>query len=160
MKYTLLIFILFFSACSIKEYDKTQTKIITIKSPKIKFSDVGYLRNSDKSIELELFVAGACIEKIRVNHLVCVSAGCMSKSGFNAEYLNAAYPADTLGNILLARAIYDGKNMHKTADGFEQHVTDEAVNIIYKVDSNSVYFRDTKNGIIFKIKDTELRRQN
>lgn len=98
MKQILLIFTLIFSACSVKNYEHTQTKIIVIKSPKIKFADVGYLRNSGDTIELELFIAGKNIEKITLNHLVCTSEGCMSKSGFNKEYLNSAYPDDTMQN--------------------------------------------------------------
>ena len=155
MKYILLIFTLFFGACSVKTYEHTQTKIITIKSPKIKFSDAGYLRNSEKSIELELFMAGKSIEKISVNHLICTSEGCMSKSGFNKDYLNAAYPDDTMQNMLLSRAVYSGKNLIKTEDGFEQHIRDESVDIVYRVDSRTVYFKDTKNNIIFKIKDAD-----
>jgi hypothetical protein len=155
MKYILLAFILIFSACSTKNYDKTETKIIIIKSPKIKFSDLGYVRSSDEKIELELFLAGTCIETITVNHLVCTSEGCMSKSGFNEEYLSKSYPDDTLGNILLARPIYDSKDMQKTADGFEQHVKNEDVDIMYRVDSHVTFFKDRKNNIIFKIKDTK-----
>jgi len=155
MKYIPLIFTLLFSACSIKNYEYTQTKIITIKSPKIKFSDLGYLRNSDETIELELFIAGRSIEKISVNHLICTSEGCMSKRGFNEDYLNGAYPDDILQNILLAHSIYDKKNLTKTAEGFEQHIKEESVDIVYRVDSHSVYFKDRKNSIIFKIKDTQ-----
>lgn len=156
MKYILSVFILlFFTACSTKDYKITQTKIIVIKSPKIKFSDLGYIRNSDEKIELELFVAGKCIETITINHLICTSEGCMSKSGFNEDYLNQAYPENTLQNILLSRAVYDGKNMQRTADGFEQHVKDEDVDILYRVDSKETFFKDRKNRIIFKIQDTE-----
>lgn len=155
MKYILLIIALFFSACSVKNYEQTQTKIITIKSPKIRYSDAGYLRNSGKTLELELFMAGKSIEKITVNHLICTSEGCMSKSGFNKDYLHVSYPDDTMQNMLLSHAIYDGKNLTKTDDGFEQHVKDEHVDIIYKVDAHAVYFKDRKNGIIFKIKDTD-----
>ena len=155
MKYILLIITLLFSACSIKNYENTQSKIIIIKSPKIKFADLGYIRNSDKAVELELFVAGKVIEKISVNHLICVSDGCMSKSGFNEDYLNAAYPETILQNILLGHEIYDGKNRVKTQDGFEQTIEDKNVNIIYKVSSNAIFFKDRKNSIIFKIKDTK-----
>jgi hypothetical protein len=137
-----------------KNYEFTQTKIITIKSQKLKFSDLGYLRNSNKSIELELFVAGKTIEKITVNSLICVSNGCMSKSGFNKEYLNKAYPDDTLQNILLGYAIYDGENLVKTTDGFEQQIIDSDVEITYKVNSHFIEFRDKKNSIIFKLRDT------
>ncbi|MCK9473072.1 hypothetical protein [Sulfurimonas sp.] len=155
MQYILLIFTLFFSACSIKNYEHTQTKIITIKSPKIKFYDVGYLRNSDKAIELELFIAGKSIEKIAINHLICVSDGCMSKSGFNKEYLNSAYPDDILKNILLSHAIYGGANLSKTKNGFTQDIEDKDVDIIYRVESNGVFFKDRKNSIIFNIKDLD-----
>lgn len=155
MKYILLIIALFFSACSVKDYERTQTKIITIKSPKIKYSDAGYLRNSGKTLELELFIAGKSIEKITVNHLICTSEGCMSKSGFNKDYLNTAYPDDIMQNMLLSHVIYDGKNITKTTDGFEQYIRDEHVDIVYRVDSHAVYFKDRKNGIIFKIKDTD-----
>ena len=153
MKYILLLFTLLFSACSVKNYEHTESKLIIIKSPKIKFADLGYIRNSDKAVELELFVAGKVIEKISVNHLVCVSDGCMSKRGFNEEYLNAAYPDRILQNILLGHEIYDGKHRVKTNDGFEQTIEDKNVNITYKVSSNVVYFKDRKNNIIFKIKD-------
>ncbi len=155
MKYILLIFILLFSACSITNYEHTQTKIIIIKSPKIKFADIGYIRNSDKAIELELFLAGQAIEKISINHLICTSEGCMSKSGFNEEYLNAAYPDEIMQNILLGTEIYDGLNKIKTEDGFEQSIKREKVNIIYRVSTNQIFFKDRKNSIIFKIKDTK-----
>jgi len=153
MKYILLIITLLFSACSIKNYENTQSKLIIIKSPKIKFADLGYIRNSDKAVELELFVAGKVIEKISVNHLICIRDGCMSKSGFNKDYLNAAYPDEILQNILLGHEIYNAKNRVKTQDGFEQNIEDKNVNIIYKVSSNAVFFKDRKNKIIFKIKD-------
>ncbi len=155
MKYIALILALFLSACSTKTYERTQTKIITIKSPKIKFSDAGYLRNSDKTIELELFMAGRSIEKISVNHMICTSEGCMSKSGFNKDYLHSSYPDDTMQNMLLSRAIYDGKNVTKTADGFEQKIKSSQVDIIYRVDSHGVFFKDRANGIIFSIKDID-----
>ncbi len=153
MNYILLTIILLFSACSVKNYEHTQSKLIIIKSPKIKFADLGYIRNSDKAVELELFVAGKVIEKISVNHLICVSDGCMSKSGFNRDYLNAAYPETLFQNVLLGYKIYAGKNAVKMQDGFEQNIEDENVNITYRVSSNRIFFKDRKNNIIFKIKD-------
>jgi len=65
----------------------------------IKFSDIGYLRNSDDAIELELFIAGQVFQKIHINHLICVKEGCMSKRSFNEKYLNATYPENILQNI-------------------------------------------------------------
>ena len=154
MKTILLIFVLFFTACSTKNYEITQTKIVIIKSPKLKFADVGYLRNSQKSIELEIFVAGTAVEKIAINHVICVKDGCMSKSSFNEEYLHKTYPEDILQNVLLGKAIYDGKNRVKTDDGFEQNIQNADVDINYKVNANTIFFKDTKNAILLKLKDT------
>ena len=153
MKYILLIFILIFSACSTKNYEITKTKIIIIKSPQIKFSDLGYLRNTEDSVELELFMAGKSIQKISINHLICVSEGCMTKSGFNEDYLNENYPDDILQNILLAKPIYDADDLEKTEDGFIQRISSLHVDIVYKVTQNQVFFKDKKNKIILKIKD-------
>ena len=155
MKYILILFTLIFSACSVKNYDTTKTKIIIIKSPKLKFADVGYIRNSEKNIELELFIAGKAIEKFTVNHLVCTSAGCMSKSGFNADYLHESYPDDILQNILLGRSIYDNIYRVQTKEGFVQRIKNKDVDIVYKVNLKEIFFKDKRNKIIFKIKDTK-----
>jgi len=160
MKYNLLIIAFLFSACSVTNYEQTKTKVIIIKSPKIKFADIGYLRNSEEKIELELFIAGKCIDKISVNHLVCVSDGCMSKSSFNKEYLSAEYPDDLLQNILLGMPIYEGKNRIKTKDGFEQKIDEGQVEIRYSVTPHAIVFKDKKNSIIFTLKDTETLQKD
>lgn len=153
MKYIFLIIVVLFTGCSIKNYETTQTKIIIIKSPKLKFADIGYIRNTDKAVELELFIAGNPVEKISINTLICVSAGCMTKSGFNAVYLHTSYPDELLQNIVLGNEIYDGKSRVKTSDGFEQRISTKNVDIKYRVDSKVIFFKDRKNKIIFKIKD-------
>ncbi len=155
MKYLPLVLVLLLSACSIKNYEHTKTKIIIIKSPKLKFADVGYIRNSGKSVELELFVAGKAVEKFQINHLVCVRSGCMSKSGFNEEYLNSSYPDDILQNIVLGKAIYGGKNKVQTKEGFSQKIKTKDVDISYHVDAHEIFFKDRRNKILFKIKDTQ-----
>lgn len=163
MKYILLLltpFVFLFHGCSVKNYEHVQPKIFIIKSPKLKFADLGYLRNTGKSIELELFVAGNSVEKITINKLICVSKGCMSKSGFNSEYLNASYPHDMLQNILLGEPIYDGQNKTITHEGFEQEIENKDVDIVYRVIKGAAFFKDRKNNISFKHKDTQLRIDN
>jgi len=153
MKYILMVYILFFSACSIKDYEQTKSKLFIIKSPQIKFADLGYIRNTGEAIEVELFMAGKSIKKIEINHLICVDEGCMSKSGFNEDYLHRAYPDDLLKNILLGMPIYDELNLEKNEDGFAQKIKNENVYIKYKVDNKQIFFKDIRNKIIFKIKE-------
>ena len=78
MKLFLLIITLFLSACSIKNYEQTNAKIIIIKSPQLKFADLGFIRNSGDAVEIELFTAGKSVKKIELNHLICVDEGCMN----------------------------------------------------------------------------------
>jgi len=153
MKYFLVIVVMLFSACSIKNYEHTSTKIVTIKSPKIKFSDIGYVRHSKDAIELELFVAGNVFKRIHINRLICLDKGCMSKSSFNTEYLSAAYPSSLLQNIILGKKIYDGQNSLKQEDGFIQRIKNSDVNIKYIVNSKEIYFKDRQNHILIKIKE-------
>lgn len=78
----------------------------------------------------------------------------MSKSAFNAEYLSAEYPSDTLESILLGRAIFAKEGYKKSDDGFEQRFISADVNIEYRVTSQEIYFKDKQNSIIIKIKET------
>ena len=79
----------------------------------------------------------------------------MRKSSFNKEFLYSAYPDDLLQNVILGRSIYDAKNRVKTENGFEQKIEDSDVNIIYRVSSQGIYFKDKKNHILFKIRSVE-----
>jgi hypothetical protein len=155
MKTFFLVFILVMSACSTKNYEQTKSKIITIKTPKLRYSDLGFIRNTQKDLRVELFSAGVMVQKISINYLVCVNEGCLSRSAFNKQYLNLHYPNDILQNIFLAREIYGGKNLLKTDHGFEQTIQTDNVNIIYRVNADTIYFKDKKNGILFKIRDVQ-----
>jgi len=149
------LFLVLFSGCSIKNYADTESKFITFKTPKLRFSDLGYLHKSGDALKLDMFVAGRLVQSISIDYLVCISDGCMRKSVFNEEFLNSAYPDDLLQNIILGRSIYDAKNKVKTENGFEQRIENSDVNIIYRVSSQGIYFKDKKNHILFKIRGVE-----
>ncbi len=81
------LFALLFTGCSTKHYTVSEPKIITLKTPKLKFADTGYIRHDETSVEVELFTAGVAVEKISIDESVCVSAGCMDEGKFVKEYL-------------------------------------------------------------------------
>ena len=155
MKYFFTVFFLFLSACSIKNYEHTEAKIVIIKSPQLRFADLGYLRHTQDAVALELFVAGKSVQKIEINHLICVKEGCLSKSGFNSSYLSSHYPDTILQNILLAKPIFQRENFQRTQNGFTQSIQTNYVDIIYKVNADMTYFKDKKNKILIKIKETK-----
>jgi hypothetical protein len=154
MKYLLFALTLFVSACSVKHYEITSTKLFTIKTSQMRFNDIAYLRHSGDAVELELYMAGQVVNKITINHLICVqNKGCMTKSQFNSRFLVEEYPSDILQHILLKKPIFEGQNLQKTKDGFEQTIQTNSVNIIYKVDAKRCYFKDKHNHILIKMKD-------
>ncbi|MEA3374023.1 MAG: hypothetical protein U9Q62_10105 [Campylobacterota bacterium] len=155
MKFSILwvsVLLLWFSGCTIKTYETSEPKIITFKTKKLRFNDLGYIRQNGDALQVELFSAGQAVERFEINHLVCLSDGCMSKSGFNSDYLNAEYPDDTLQNILLGRNIFDGKAMSETDSGFEQYLESESYEITYRVTAEEIYFKDKPNKILIRIK--------
>ena len=134
-----------------KHYDMNVSKLIVIRSPLIKYADLGYIRGHGSSLRIELYEMGNVVKSIDIDNFICVDDGCMLKSVFNSKYLNSHYPADTLENVITGHAIYDGKNLRKLYDGYVQEIKDENVDIEYEVTSKSIRFKDRKNAILLKI---------
>ena len=144
--------IFFLSGCSIKEYAKSEAKIVILKTPQIKFADTGYIRQNGDALELELYSSGQPVKKIDINHLVCVNEGCMSKSSFNNKYLVKDYPDDLLLHVIQAKPIFKSQNLSETDTGFEQKIDNGKFNITYRVNSKETYFKDRLNHILIRFK--------
>lgn len=148
--------ILFLGGCTTKHYSISSPKVITIKSPKLKFSDTGYIRYEADAVEVELFTAGIAIEKISIDDKVCVSAGCMSEEVFVKEYLYEKYPRDTMRRILQGEPIFGGIGKDKTCDGaLFQFIRNDDMDIMYRRKGNEIFFKDRLNGLMIKINDIE-----
>ena len=144
---------LLLSGCSQKEFGPGEPRLITLKTHKLKFNDMGYVRVSGNAVQAELFSAGQAVERFEIDKKICVRQGCMSKSDFNAEYLSFGYPDALLQNVLLGRPIFDGMAMHRSEEGFEQTIKGMAMyDIIYRVSSKEIYFKDRTNNILIKIR--------
>ncbi len=148
-----LLALLFLSGCGAKPFVTNHAATIILKTPKIRFADTGYIRTNDDLVALELFSAGHPAGKFEIEKMVCVEGeGCMRKSSFNEEYLNAHYPDTLMEDVLRGEAIYDGLNLVENAHGFEQRISDENVDIKYRVTAGQIYFKDRRNGVLIKIK--------
>ena len=146
---------LFFAGCAIKQPTVKESWVVLLKTPKLKFNDIGYILHDNEHVELQLYSAGNAVESFSVNHLVCVQSGCMRKSSFNQEYLSGAYDDDLLQDLLMRRPIFGGKNLQRNNNGFEQHIVDDAYDITYRVSGDTLYFKDTKNRILFKLRKAD-----
>ncbi|MDO9056106.1 MAG: hypothetical protein Q7U69_06115 [Sulfuricurvum sp.] len=150
---------LFFTGCSTKHYRVSEPKLITLKTPKIKFADTGYIRHDETSVEVELFTAGVAVEKISIDSLVCVSSGCMSEEAFVKEYLYPDYPADTMRNIVLGKDIFAGRGKEEMCDGrLFQFIRNDEMDIIYRRGKGEIYFKDRLNSLIIRINDLDTNQ--
>lgn len=160
MRYIQTIFILwvslfFLSACALKQYEKNQSRLIVIKTAKLKYADLGYIRKNADEVRVDLFVAGQLVDSLEIKTLVCVNKGCITKSTFNSDYLHPSYPDDLMLNVLLARPIFEKASMKTTDTGFIQEIKSDEYNITYKIENGNIYFKDRQNKILIKISKTK-----
>lgn len=149
--FVFLVFGLLLAGCSIKEYKNNESKIIVIRSPQLKYADLGYIRSNGDALRIELYEMGHLVKSIEINNLICVDDTCLLKSMFNEKYLNTHYPTELLQDVILGKTIYEGKNLVKTETGFMQNISDENVDIHYEVQNKEIRFKDRRNGILLKI---------
>lgn len=163
MKYSILwvsLVSLLISGCATKRFSISEPKIITLKTPKIKYADMGYVRYEGDAVQVELFTAGVSVEKITMNEEeVCVSAGCMSEAAFIKEYLNPEYPSDTMRRIVQNMDIFSGEGKSEMCSGvLYQYIRNEEMDIVYRRKAGEIYFKDRLNGLLIKIE--EIKENN
>ena len=145
--------LLLLGGCALKKYTLNEAKIIIFKTPQFRFADTGYIRQNKDALRLELYSGGVPVKRFDINTLICVDEGCMGKSRFNAEYLSSDYPDDFLLHVSRGVPIFEGMNLSKIPEGFEQRLHVNNAEIFYRVTDKEIYFKDNKNRILIWIKN-------
>lgn len=147
-KYFALFLIFFLSACAIKSTQtKTQTVHFTLLSPEIKIADAGFLKQNKQEIKLELYKLAHLILKLKIDKKICANQACYPKLAFNAKYFKNYYYEDFLSDILLAKPLFNGKNLEKTRCGFKQKINSQNYEIEYEICDLKISFYEKKNKI-------------
>lgn len=137
----------------------TQKSIfIVMKTPVFHYADQGFIRNEGSTTGLEIYASGVAVMKLDISGgKVCNGTGlfsCMSKKEFNKRYLSASYPEDTFEKILRGEAIFGGKNLQRSKEGFSQNITQSGSHAIaYTVLNHAIVFRDTLSHILIKVRE-------
>lgn len=106
LKFLNFIFIsFFFLGCSLKEPQKSQSAVILIKTPKMKFYDKGFIRQYNDRTEVQIFNAGNLILNLKIyDDNICSSMfECMDLSEFNRIYLDKSYDNYFVRDLFLKR---------------------------------------------------------
>ncbi len=146
MKKLLFVFLmLFFVGCSVK----TTPVYAVIKTPKIKISDQGFLKEGFGYKEIIIYKTGLKPFKVTIkNSYICLNSKCMDKEKFVKEYLNEDYPADIFDLIIEGKPIKNFGKITKIKSGFIQRKE----GIFYKVQKDKVLFRDKNQNIVIMVK--------
>lgn len=151
LRHGAIVLVLLLTGCAPKTYTINEPRLIVFKSPKLRYADMGYIRQNDDEVRADLFVAGQLVQSFEIATLVCVNEGCLRKSTFNADYLHPDYPDDLLLHVLLGKPIFNKAFLEKTEEGFRQSIKGERYNIAYEVSNGNITFRDKLNRLLIKI---------
>ncbi|BCD61480.1 hypothetical protein NitYY0826_C0332 [Nitratiruptor sp. YY08-26] len=150
----LMIIVLFFSGCAMKQKITSEPVRFVFKTKSIKVAASGFLQRGG-SLKLQAYGAGQPLFELILGKRVCINGRCMSYAMFNEKVLSPFYPSYIIRNILESKPIFAGKNLEKRGDGFFQEILDERFAIIYRVTKKGVYFKDSKNKILIKLKELD-----
>ncbi len=152
-KGAIFIAIFLYTGCSLHEPIKQSTPyLITIKTPQMAFSDTGFINETQTSTQLQIFNAGTLVLGIEIKDSICVDGTCFSKDDFNKRFFGVTYYDDLLENIIHQKPLFEGQNYTKTTNGFFQKIHLPYATIDYRVDEESVYFKESEHGVMIRLK--------
>jgi hypothetical protein len=132
--------------CS-QKYISHNNYLITIKTNKLKYSDIGIISKSQNSVKVEIFSVGNQILELELDSFVSVNGDTpIPYSIFNSKFLAQNYPNKIIKNIFRGKEIFNGKNRKEMKNGFEQNIG----KIKYRVTKTEIRFKDEKNLIKIK----------
>jgi len=136
--------LILFTACSMKT-----TPIYTvIKTPKIKISDEGFIKQGFGYKKIIIYKAGIKPFSITIkNSFICVNNKCQDKKVVLSS-LNKNYPIDFFDRILNQKPLEFLGKIKKIENGFIQ----KKDGYLYKVTKNKVLFKDKNAHILILIK--------
>jgi len=113
-KFFIIIYFFLFVGCSIKQPQKSNSVVVLLKTPLLKFHDKGFLTKYDDFIDLQIFTAGQLVLELKIyKDKICKdSFRCIDSKEFNSIYFDSSYKNDFLYELFNKEKIYfkDKKN--------------------------------------------------
>jgi len=146
--------ILTFTGCTIKKPMQQKSAFITLKTPEIRYADMGFVYEYTDSLKVQIYSNAQPVVSLDMyKDRICMSLfECMNKSDFYRKVFHVSYPDDTLEQIFLSKPIFGGLNLIKTSNGFTQNIFNpDQYSISYEISDGKVSFHDKINQIIIKV---------
>jgi hypothetical protein len=130
----------------------SQPYLITIKTPQMAFSDTGFLNEAENYTQLQIFSAGTAVLNLEMSDTICLDGTCLDTLAFNTRFFGTEHYAQILHDIVHKKPLYDGRNLEQDEGAFSQNIELPNTSIHYKIKGDERYFKDTKNGILIRLK--------
>ncbi len=153
--YGVLIGVWILGGCASHTYTTQTAALILLKTPTVRFADMGFVYESREEVKVEVYSSGHAQMALRIGkERTCLSQfACMENSRFNQEVLHAPYPPQLLSQIFRGEVIWEGRGLKRERNGFTQQIKKSGkYQIAYTVLSKETIFRDTINKILIKVK--------
>lgn len=142
-----------FSGCSIKHtITASQPYLITIKTPQMAFSDTGFLNQGAGYTQLQIFNAGTVLFNLEMSHSICLNGSCFDKIEFNKHFFGTEHYETIMEDIINKKTLYEGQSKIIHSTGFTQKIDLPTSQIEYRIEGDTRYFKDSKNGILLRLK--------
>jgi hypothetical protein len=142
-----------FSGCAPKTFEHKFSAHITLKTQKLRHSDMGFIYRDKSYVKAQIYKFGAPVFTLRMHGNICIENACYTYERFNETFLHPSYPKGLIRNVFSAKAIFNGKNLVTTKEGFEQKLQSSTYEIFYEVSKDLIRLHDKKNSIIIQIKN-------
>lgn len=150
----LLLIGLFFVGCAYKiPYASSTPYYVVIKNSSIAMADTGFIKRDKSRFNLQLFSASTPIFDLHVDDDVCLDYICLTQENFNKKFFGVKHYKGFVDELFNFKSIYNKKNLKKIQNGFEQKFKTDSYDITYRVENGNLYFKDTKNRILIKLKE-------
>lgn len=150
-----MLFIAFFvTGCATKiPITSSDAYLISIKNKQMALSDTGFINHGKDYTNVQIFSSGAILFNLEVQNDVCLDGRCTSRMEFNKLFFEHPHYEAMISDVLEMKPLYEGKSKVTIEGGFEQELDLDGSHISYKVQNKSLYFKDSKNGILIKLKE-------
>jgi len=143
---------LLFSGCAPKTFEHKSSAHITLKTQKLRHSDMGFIYSDKGYVKAQIYKFGAPVFTLRMHGNICIENACYAYERFNEAFLHPSYPKSLIRDVFTAKPIFRGKNLVETKEGFEQKLQASTYEIFYEVSKDLIRLHDKKNSIIIQIR--------
>jgi hypothetical protein len=149
----ILLTLIVFGGCSVKhQITQSEPYLITIKTPQMAFSDIGFLNQAPQYTQLQIFSAGTLLLNMEMQENICLDGTCMEALAFNNRFFGTEHYAQLLHDIVHKKPLYEGRNYTKSEGGFSQEILLPNAHIFYKVEGDARSFKETQHAVLIRLR--------